>query len=289
MTMTLVRQAARSARSDLRIDRTGIRFWNSSPDTVTIEFSVRNTGAGRSSPTEALIQAAPLGAFVAWRDLGRIAVPALEPGQEVVLQARAGCNPPPATTSPPTSARPQRLERARLRTARDILDRRGTGAISDPVSLGTLPADPMRALMHGSVHWAGNLNIFVGRQPTERHMARKLGVQPGRANMALFIVGTGSDAYRFRLEGEGAAWDARLHSGFIPSPAQRDKENNPPVRLGEWFQVSAPTPMMLAFKPPEECREGSLDVHVEQQSTGREAIVEFGFDPNAEGPGCYAV
>ena len=71
MTMTLVRQAARSARTELEVDRAGIRFWNLSPDTVAIEFSVRNDGPERSSPTEAVIQAAPLGAFVEWRLLGR--------------------------------------------------------------------------------------------------------------------------------------------------------------------------------------------------------------------------
>jgi hypothetical protein len=289
MTMTLVRQAARSAHSDLRVDRTGIRFWNSSPDTVTIEFSVRNTGAGRTSATEALIQAAPLGAFVAWSDLGRVAVPALEPGQEIVLRAQAACDPLPAQTSPPTAARPQRLERARLRTARDLFDRRRPEAVSDPVSLGTLPADPLRTLMHSRPHWAGNLNIFVGRTPTERHMAMHLAVQPGRLNMAMFVVGTGSDAYRFHLEGKAASWDARLLGCSAPSRARGEEVNDRPIPLDEWVQMLGQTPMMLAFKPPEDCREGSLDVHVEQQSTGKEAIVEFGFDPSAEGPGCYTV
>ncbi|MHC5007093.1 MAG: hypothetical protein ACYTGF_07020 [Planctomycetota bacterium] len=289
MTMTLVRQAARSARSDLRVDRTGIRFWNSSPDTVTIEFTVRNTGTGRSSPTEAVIQAAPLGAFVAWRDLGRLAVPAVEPGQEIVLRAQAACDPLPAPTSPPTGARPQRVERARLRTARDLFDRRRPEAVSDPVSLGTLPADPLRALMCGSAHWAGNLNIFVGRRPTERHMAKALAVRPGRVNVAMFMVGTGSDAYRFHLEGEVASWDTRLLGGYILSRVQPDKEDDRAIPLDEWFQVPGQTPVMLSFEPPEDCREGRLDAHVEQQSTGKKAIVEFGFDPSAVGPGCYTV
>jgi hypothetical protein len=289
MTMTLVRQAARSARSDLRVDRTEIRFWNSSPDTVTIEFTVRNLGPGRSSATEALIQAAPLGAFVAWRDLGAVAVPALEPGQEIVLQARAACDPLPAPTSPPTASLPRRIERARLRTARDLFDRRRLEAASDPVSLGTLPADPLRAVMSGSVHWAGNLNIFVGRTPTERHMAAALAVHPGRVNAAMFIVGTGPDAYRFHLEGEAAAWDAKLLSGFMPSRVRPDKVNEGLIQFDEWFPVPGHSPMMLWFKPPEDCGEGKLDVHVEQQSTGKEAIVEFGFDPRAKGPGCYTL
>ncbi|MHC4305895.1 MAG: hypothetical protein ACYSW2_15660, partial [Planctomycetota bacterium] len=241
MTMTLVRQAARSARSDLRVDRTGIRFRNSSPDTVTIEFSVRNAGTKRSSPTEALIQAAPLGAFVAWRELGPVAVPALEPGQEVVLRARATSDPPP----PPTGARPQRIERARLRTARELYDRRRPEPVSDPVSLGTLPADPLRALRLGSVHWAGNLNIFVGTAATERHMAMALRVRPGCLNMAMFMVGTGSDAYRFHLEGEAAAWDARLGLFTYPGGILSGKESERPIPLDEWVQVRGHTPMTL--------------------------------------------
>ena len=43
MTLTLERQAARSVHHDLRVDREDIRFWNSAPDVVEIEFVVRNT------------------------------------------------------------------------------------------------------------------------------------------------------------------------------------------------------------------------------------------------------
>jgi hypothetical protein len=289
MTMTLVRQATRSARPELRVDRTDIRFWNSSPDTVIIEFTVRNTGGRRSSPTEALIQAAPLGAFVGWSDLGRVAVPAVEPGQAVVVRAQATCDPPPATASPPTSARPQRLERAKLRAARDLVDRRLPESLTEVVPLGTLPADPLRERRRGGLHWAGNLNVFVGGTPTERHMATQLAVQPGRLNMAIFIVGTGSDAYRFRLEGEAAAWAARLgHLSIVDRLLEGRKEDRP-IPLDAWVKVRGQTPMALTFEPPEDCRQGSLDVHVEQQSTGKEAIVEFGFDREAKGPGCYLV
>jgi hypothetical protein len=107
--------------------------------------------------------------------------------------------------------------------------------------------------------------------------------------MAMFVVGTGSDAYRFHLEGEAASWDARLLGCGAPSRARGEKVNDRPIPLDEWVRMLGQTPMMLAFKPPEGCREGSLDVHVEQQSTGKEAIVEFGFDPSAAGPGCYTV
>jgi hypothetical protein len=45
----------------------------------------------------------------------------------------------------------------------------------------------------------------------------------------------------------------------------------------------------LHVEPPAGCAAGKLDVRVQQKSTGREAVVEFGFDPDAEGPGCYTV
>jgi hypothetical protein len=255
---------------------------------VAIEFTVRNAGPGPSSPTEAAIQAAPLGAFVAWRPLGRVAVPALEPGEEVVLRTRATCDPP----APPTQVRPDRTDSALRRIARDLFDRRRPEPRFVPWSLGVLPGDPLRALGLGSIHWAGNLNIFVGRTPMERHMAMALAVRPGRPNMATFFVGLLPDAYRFRFEGEAAAWDAKL----LPvGPLARmlgpmDHEHGDrPVPLDEWVELPGTVRMTLAFEPPPDCRAGNLDVHVEQRSTGKEAIVEFGFDPEAEGPGCYVL
>ncbi len=47
--------------------------------------------------------------------------------------------------------------------------------------------------------------------------------------------------------------------------------------------------MLLAMCPPEGCRQGNVEVHVTQRSTGKTAIVEFSFDAAAAGPGCYVV
>jgi hypothetical protein len=47
--------------------------------------------------------------------------------------------------------------------------------------------------------------------------------------------------------------------------------------------------ILLALKPPEHAEAGAVNVHVQQQSTGKEAIVEFTLDPEADGPGCYVV
>jgi hypothetical protein len=47
--------------------------------------------------------------------------------------------------------------------------------------------------------------------------------------------------------------------------------------------------MMLALCPPKDCGSGTVEVHVEQRSTGQSAVVEFSLDPNAAGPGCFVV
>jgi hypothetical protein len=279
--LTLEREAARSVRHDLSVEREDILFWNSAPDVVEIEFTVRNDGPDRSPPTEATVEAAPLGAFVAWRPLGRVPVPAIDPGGEAVIRTRAACDPPP------TGARPKRLNPARLLTALDLFDRRGRTASVRGV-LGKLPADPLRAMFRGGVHWAGNLNVFLGGKATERHTARSLRVRPGCLNVALFCVGIGGDAYRFHLDGEVDAWNARLYeSGLVWSG--RDKAIDTGLPLGEWVSGAHLILVELHVEPPAGCAAGKLDVRVQQKSTGREAVVEFGFDPDAEGPGCYTV
>jgi hypothetical protein len=282
MTLTLERQAAPSVRHDLHVDRDDIRFWNSAPEVVEIEFTVRNEGWERSAPTEATIQAAPLGAFVAWQTLGRVPVPAIEPRDEVIVRTRATCDPPP------TGVRPTLRKLARLLTARDLFDRRPEKRPA-PGALGTLPIDPLREMTGGSVHWAGNLNIFVGGKPTERHMAMSLRVRPGRLNMALFCVGNGSDAYRFHLEGNAVAWDARLSDWPELGMLTRRDRSAREIPIGEWVSGADLAVAVLYCEPPADCEAGKLDVHVEQKSTGKEAVVEFGFDPRAKGPGCYTL
>src|SRR5438067_2103865 len=71
----------------------------------------------------------------------------------------------------------------------------------------------------GGVHWAGNLNVFVGGRDVERHMAQALRVYPGRVNLAMFVVGSGAaDEYRFELNGDGTAWNARLFNAVAGHP-----------------------------------------------------------------------
>lgn len=284
MAMTLVEQAGLAVRPDLRPDlqvATGdIEFWNAAPGEVVIEFTVRNHGEAGSEPTTARVQAAPLGAFVAWRELDDVVVPALDPGEEVTLRMRAVDE-----TPPPLATQPQRLTSNALLTALDLRDRRDRGEVT-PRMPTILPLDPLRLLGRGSVYWAGNLNIFIGGKATERHTARALRVYPGRTNMAMFIVGQGPDTYSFSLEGAAAAWKTKLYNSMFPFARPG---NQPPIELGRWVQFNGPAVLLMAMMPPADCREGAVEIHVTQKSTGRNAVVEFSLDARAQGPGCYVV
>src|SRR5207247_993575 len=84
-------------------------------------------------------------------------------------------------------------------------------ARSTSVVAPALPADLLDLVGRNNPHWAGNLNIFLGGRPVERHLAQALRVYPGRTNLAMFVVGSGNDAYAFQLKGTGADWDTALH------------------------------------------------------------------------------
>ncbi len=285
MAVTLVEQAGLAVRPDLRVETGDIEFRNAAPGEVLIEFTVRNHGAARSEPTTAHVQAAPLGAFVAWRPLDEIVVPSLGPGEEITLRLRAEDDTPPLLTEP------QRVTSSVLLTALDLRDRRDPADRPDPDEVTTdirtsLPADPLRLLGRGGLHWAGNLNIFIGGRATERHMAQALRVHPGRTNIVMFVVGQGADDYAFSLEGSAAAWNARL----FESPYMVGRRgNDAPLEPGRWIRIHGTATLMLAMNPPADCRQGTVNVHVDQKSTGREAVVEFSLDPKAKGPGCYVV
>src|SRR5206468_4495614 len=109
----------------------------------------------------------------------------------------------------------------RLRSAVNALDQRspqpgtGLGAILNLLRRGqtarssdrglagrpSLAPDLWDLLGRGQPHWAGNINVFVGARPVERHLARALRVYPGRTNLVMFMVGSPAmpDAFAFEL------------------------------------------------------------------------------------------
>jgi hypothetical protein len=182
--------------------------------------------------------------------------------------------------------RPQSMDDIRqfgIDANRPWLDQRARGNSSTP----ELPPDPADLLGRPNLHWAGNINVLVGREAVERHVAQALRIYPGRRNVAMMIVGDGRrDAYRFELRGLGANWTAFLSRSYdlSKSPGECPEYE---IELGTWHQVSRPLCAMLNIQPPEDCVAGELEVHVTRKSSGESAIVEFSLDPQAQGPGCF--
>ncbi len=142
----------------------------------------------------------------------------------------------------------------------------------------------------GQPYWAGNVNVFVGIHPVERHLARALRVYPGRTNLAMFMVGGPGrrDAYAFELVGLAPDWkaglyDVRNNRNLLVNPA------DVPIEQTQWVESDGGLIVMLATHPPVHCQTGNLEAHVTRRSCRKTAIVEFNLDPTAQGTGCYFV
>jgi hypothetical protein len=153
-----------------------------------------------------------------------------------------------------------------------------------------LPADLMEILLQETPHWVGNLNVLVGKTDVERHLARALRVYPGRVNLAWFVVGSGGrDAYAFHLGELGRQWDAKLFDMTTRASLVLKVDETPGIAPDRWIPWEGSQVLLLALRAPQNCTAGTVEVHVTQQSTGRQAVVEFGLDPGAAGRGCYVV
>jgi len=292
----------------LHVERTDINFSSRHSGWVDIRILVRNIGMDFSEPTIAELSAAPLGAFVPWRPLATVSVPALARDESFTVETRAR-RPRTRPLGPPDRVPPRQLlvalgadddeddpatRRARVSTrvklARMLrpLNTFDLDPGAQEQTAGELPDDPLELLSRRNSHWAGNLNIFIGGRAVERHLAQALRVYPGRTNTAFFMVGSGRDSYSFHLEGAASQWQAsllNLNSAASLSCTGKDWL----VPLNRWIELTGTAMMILSLVPPARCVEEKVEVHVKQRSTGETAIVEFSLDPNAAGPGCYSV
>jgi uncharacterized membrane protein len=296
-----------SREAELSVERTDITFHDVAGDKVRIQVTVRNKGSGRSQPTPMRLESAPFGAFVPWQPLAKLTVPALEPGESRELSidvARPRPTPlgdfnrvPPKKlvtavnapdTSPDQSSRPNPTGLAVIFN----LLRRGQrrGASTNDLAKTSLAPDLWDMVGRGQPHWAGNINVFIGREPVERHMAQALRIYPGRTNMAMFLVGDRGrwDAYAFELVGVKPDWkatlyDATTNKSLVTNPADI------PIEEMQWVETNTGLMVMLATQPPANCKTGNLEVHVTRRSCGKTAVVEFSMDSAAKGPGCYFV
>jgi hypothetical protein len=152
----------------------------------------------------------------------------------------------------------------------------------------SLPPSPFDLFTEPNTYWAGNLNVFVGGKAVERHQAKALRIMPERTNVAFFVVG-GRDSYRFDLRGLSPDWKARIFNPVQALAMSRGLKDGTVIQPGTWAHLPGHTMLLLALGPPAGCREASVEVHVSKRSTMETAVVEFSFDTQACGPGCYVV
>ena len=284
----------------LTVDPTDITFDDFTRHTVMIRVRVRNEGEHRSSPTYIRLESAPFGAFVPWRPLTTLPVPALEPGESRELSVAAR-RPHPAPLGdfdrvPPMSVlkalsaspdEPTPKPGAGVAALLNLMRARGTRPSTAKSPF--LPSDLWEFFGREQPHWAGNINVFVGGRAVERHVAKALRIYAGRTNLAMFVVGGMGkrDAYTFDLVGLESDWKAALHD-VTRSKTLVVHSSDRPVQEKQWVEATSGMMLvMLAVQPPMICEEGKVQVRVTRRSCRKTAVVEFDLDPTAQGAGCY--
>ena len=291
-------------RAQLEVRRTDITFADVAGDMVEIKIRVRNVGGLPSDPTPVRVESAPFGAFVPWQPLARLLVPALDPGESRELTT-VGKRPRPVPLGSFDRVPPRKLLTAlgtpdqapgqfggAVGGMLNALSKHGLAKPLHTVSKNgsSLAPDLSDLLGRGQPYWAGNINVFIGAQAVERHVAKSLRIYPGRTNLAIFVVGSprARDGYSFHLDGLPADWEAGLYEvsnsrTFIPGP------QDSPIGDAEWVESQGGLVVMVAARPPSDCGTGDLKVHVTRRSDREAAIVEFNLDPASQGSGCYTV
>jgi hypothetical protein len=284
--------------ADLHVQPADIHFRNVANDRLRISIVVSNHGLVRSQPIALTIQAAPLGAFLSWKSITTLAVPAIEPLGQAEISVEVA-SPTPKPLGQFSRVPPRRLitalaqddpqpEPATAPGLAGVLNRLLGRTLPQPEQ-PNMPDDPMQLVGRPNIHWAGNINILLNGREVERHLAQALRIYPARTNLAMFILGDRRDDYRFELSGIGAEWNAALYDFTDRSTLTDTRSPADIIPQRQWIRFKPYRMIMLAVCPPADCQSGSLDVHVRQRSTGKTATVEFTFDAQASGPGCYTV
>ena len=287
------------------LERTDISFQDVAQDRVLIQITIHNEGSHRSRATLMRLESAPLGAFVPWQPLTVLSVPALEPGESRELSTEVA-RPRHAPLGDSNRIPPRRLLTALsapdrpsppadtgllgmlnlLRRSQPVRPAPGDVAARKP----SLAPDLWDLAGRGQPRWAGNINVFVGTKPVERHLASALRVYPGQTNMAMFVVGSPgkADAYSFELRESNLDWKAALYDITNNRTLSVDPGE---LAIGEtqWVEANGGLMVMMVTHPPADCMAGNVEVHVTRRSSQKTAVVEFNLDPFAQGTGCYFV
>jgi len=287
--------------ADLRVERTDIVFQDLVGDRLRIQITVHNAGDLSSRPTVMKVESAPFGAFVTWRPLTQLIVPALSPGESRELSTEVS-RPRPVALGDFSRVPPRRLLTALSSQDQPLRPNPGTQALFKllwsrrspqrvrPATDPSLAPDLWDLLGQGQPHWAGNLNVFVGRHPVERHLAKALRIYPGRTNLAMFVVGNSRahDAFTFELAGLDAGWKAALYD-VTNGKSLVVGNSSAYIDESQWVESHGGLMVILATQPPSDCSAGNVEVHVTRRADRQTAIVEFNLNPAAQGPGCYSL
>lgn len=243
-------------RGEVFVEREDIRFSHAEGDSVDLQVTVHNFGQEISEPMEMRISAAPFGAFVPSTEVDRVMVPAIAARSSETIRRRisrlAGIFSFPEGKA--DESRPEEPNRE-----------------EDPLLWF------MWRLTSGRGYFAGNFDIHIGAAKAERHLARPTRLDPGRENLAMFVVGDRKDTFQFDFRGVGADhWEPSLFAltaGSIEahSPVQLDKREK----------------IIFSFSPDSDCRDAAIAVGVQRISSGQEALVEFAYGEHALKPGCF--
>ena len=289
----------------LTVSASDITFHDLTDDTVEIRVAVRNEGEHPSNPTFMRLESAPLGAFVPWRPLAVLPLPPMQAGEsrEFSFQASRSLPSPMGDFDriPPVSVltalnapadEPPAQSGAGMAGLLRLFRRQGSSRPSARNTTANAPflaPDLWQFVGRKQVHWAGNINVFVGTQAVERHFANALRIYSGRTNLAMFIVGerSKSDAYAFEIVGLAPDWEGALYNATGARTLIAGSSDTP-LKERQWVEANAGHMMVvLAVRPPVVCEEGNVQVHVTRRSCETTAVVEFNLDPTAQGPGCY--
>jgi hypothetical protein len=215
---------------------------------LEIRLAFENPGTVRTAPATARVEVAAFGAFLPWRPLTAVSVPAIPPGGRIVLTATAQGDLPDRENAADLVAQMDNAE-----SANDIM------SLMAKVLRAAFAWKDVDQLNMNPIHFVGNLNVFVSRRKTvERHQQRAIGLRPGHSNFTMFAVGDGKhDVYSLRLEAE-PGWDVQLSGCPWDTPIGIESQS-----------------IAASITPPIGVEYGRIGIWVKRHSTGEEVPVEF--------------
>ena len=269
------------APAELQVESDWIEFFEVAPGRVRIEVTVHNKGGSPSGPQQLRLHAAPIGAHLGWRPLTQLRLPALRPRRTLTVATEV------YRAQPSQNSLPLQMLRGAAHVARRLdripnlgllWNRACNEGVSTELWARSLPLDPFELLGQKSPNWVGAIRMRIGSETTmSRCRAQALRFAPGKENMVLFSVGTQPDEYSFEMKGKASAWNPRL---LVAG-------KNAIEPLERVARLEGMAPVVLIFDAPSDMTKGDLKINVLRKSNRQRQTIEFDFDSQVPGPGCF--